>query len=65
MDDIYPCPLLAELRRALLPDEEWAAMSSSKKDVWKMSYRSDSEQLACFEGILEDTRVAQIEGTPA
>lgn len=57
MDDVYPP--LAELRRALLTDEEWAAMSSWEKDVWEMFYRPDWERLACIEQILEDTPAAQ------
>ena len=57
MDDVYPP--LAELRRALLTDEEWAAMSSWEKDVWEMFYRPDWERLACIEQILVDTPAAQ------
>ena len=57
MDDVYPP--LAELRRALLTDEEWAAMSSWEKDVWEMFYRPDWERLACIEEILEGTPAAQ------
>ena len=57
MDDVYPP--LAELRRAILTDEEWAAMSSWEKDVWEMFYRPDWERLACIEQILVDTPAAQ------
>ena len=56
IDDVYPP--LAGLRRALLTDEEWAAMSSWEKDVWEMFYRPDWERLACIEQILVDTPAA-------
>lgn len=56
-DDVYPP--LAELRRALLSDPEWAALSSWEKDLWEMSYRPDWERLACIEEILKCTPAAE------
>lgn len=56
-DDVYPP--LAELRRALLSDAEWAALSSWEKDLWEMSYRPDWERLACIEEILKCTPAAE------
>ena len=49
-DDVYPP--LAELRREVMTDVQWAAMSDWEKDLWEMKYRPEEERLACIEQML-------------
>lgn len=40
-DDVYPP--LAELRRTVMTDAEWAAMSEWEKDLWEMKHLPEKE----------------------